>query len=300
MDDKILLKTEELMKNELKERYEEVSRIYLFTTEDIKKVVSNFDLKDKKILTVLASSDQTLNFILKKPKSIETFDINVLTKYYFDLKQIAIKYLSYEEFLSFFLLADESFSKKIYDRIEKYLEEDSKKFWNYVFALNDELRKLDKKSLYRSGLFHFLGYQYDPIDVNEYLEKENYNRLKKILFEYEIPFYRMDLYNSDFSKLGIYDFIYLSNIANYMPESKKTFLFKKDNLKYFRTLIKEELGNHLEKDGTIVASYLYECWGKEGLGDVTTRQKIFTEAKGFKEIAIESSEYKDKILVYKK
>lgn len=300
----ILSKTELLMKDDLnsnlKDWYQEVSRIYLFTTEDIKSVVKHFDLNNKKILTVLSSSDQALNFVLKRPKSIETFDINILTKYYFDLKQTAIKYLTYEEFLSFFLLGDESFSKKTYERIEKYLQEDSKKFWDHVFSLGEVLRKKDNKSLYRRGLFHFMGYNYNPLDVNEYLDKDNYSKLKKILFEYEVKFLHMDLYKEEFSKLGMYDFIYLSNIANYMPDFKKTILLKKDNLKDYRKLITEGLGSHLEDDGVIVASYLYEFWGHEGLGDIKERNRIFKESKGFSELEISSREYNDKILVYKK
>ena len=57
--------------------------IYTRTNENLNLLLKDIEVKNKKVLTVLASSDQLFYFLLKNAKEVETFDINVLTKYFF-------------------------------------------------------------------------------------------------------------------------------------------------------------------------------------------------------------------------
>ena len=56
-------------------------KLYINTNEPIRDVLSICDFNNKKVLTVLASSDQLLAISELNPSTIDTFDINILTKY---------------------------------------------------------------------------------------------------------------------------------------------------------------------------------------------------------------------------
>lgn len=53
---------------------------YLWTNENMY-LYDNEDLKDKKVLTVTSSGDHALNAILNGAKNIDSFDINLYSKY---------------------------------------------------------------------------------------------------------------------------------------------------------------------------------------------------------------------------
>lgn len=67
--------------------------IYTRTNENLNLLLKDIEVKNKKVLTVLASSDQLFYFLLKNAKEVETFDINVLTKYFFYLRKWNLLYL---------------------------------------------------------------------------------------------------------------------------------------------------------------------------------------------------------------
>ena len=64
--------------------------LYMFTTENIKGVTESLDVYGKDIFTVCASSDHEFNFLLKGAKSVETFDVNYLTNFYYYFKESAV------------------------------------------------------------------------------------------------------------------------------------------------------------------------------------------------------------------
>ena len=68
-------------------------KIYFQTTEDLTKQ-KDLDVEDKDVLTVLSSSDQLLTYRYLGAKSVETFDFNPLTKYYYYLRKWSIKYMN--------------------------------------------------------------------------------------------------------------------------------------------------------------------------------------------------------------
>ena len=70
------------------------SKIYERTNEDLYSLYSKIDIKDKNVLSVLSSSDQIFMARYFGARSIDSFDKNKLTLYYYYLRIWFIKYLS--------------------------------------------------------------------------------------------------------------------------------------------------------------------------------------------------------------
>ena len=90
------------------------SPVYIFTTENITKVIKNMNVCKKKVLTVSSSGDHIFNMLLNGASTIECYDINYFTKYYFYLKEATIRSLNYEEFQEFFFNKRFSFNSKTF------------------------------------------------------------------------------------------------------------------------------------------------------------------------------------------
>ena len=74
------------------QKYDTTKAIYLKTNEDLTKILSHYDIKDKSVLTVLASSDQALTSYYYGAKEIDTFDMSYTSLYYYFLKKWLILY----------------------------------------------------------------------------------------------------------------------------------------------------------------------------------------------------------------
>ena len=90
------------------------------------------------------------------------------------------------------------------------------------------------------------------IECNDYLKNEtSYNKLKENLLKTKFNFYNIDIINDTIPNNTKYDFIYLSNILD--------FLKSKNNLEYIKK-VKEiilKLKISLSELGTIAVSYIY-------------------------------------------
>ena len=226
---------------------ERFNSIYLFTTENIAGYMKELDLTNKKIITVTGSSDHIVNAILKGCLDITTFDINLLAKYYMDLKLCAIKELSYIEFLDFLLYdTDRSFDYEIIRKLK--MNEESKKFWlNELLKNNNNGRKMRNSNLFNLKYFNIQN----KIECNLYLNKENYDIIKNRLGLVKINFIHSNL--KDLKIDQNYDYMFLSNISDYIN------IFYKDNyLNNYKTLIFE----FLDKVKYIYFAYVYDVDGK--------------------------------------
>ena len=67
-------------------------QVYFETNEDLDKIFKNVDFNDKDVLSVLSSSDQLFKLGQYNIKSIDTFDKNILTYYYYFMRIWTIKY----------------------------------------------------------------------------------------------------------------------------------------------------------------------------------------------------------------
>lgn len=223
--------------------------IYPFCNENIKELFSKFDLNNKECLTVLSSSDQIFDMYLKGATNITSFDINGLTKYYYALKKACLLAdLDKEEYLKYFCYEEynnecknkDSFNINTFNKIKNYLDKESYIFWTELYNLyNPEVLR---KPL---GLFNFDEDSNLVISNSiDYLQDDNFDKLKEIIKEKELVFYNMDLNLLPVYLDKKYDFIYLSNIIQYT------------DLEKFRIII-ELLKHNLKEDGNIICGYLY-------------------------------------------
>ena len=71
---------------------DEYGKLYYKTNEDLVDAYLDTDFKEKEVFSVLASSDQVLTARFLEAKTVDAFDKNRLTIYYFYLRLWAIKY----------------------------------------------------------------------------------------------------------------------------------------------------------------------------------------------------------------
>lgn len=221
---------------------EKFNSIYLFTTENIKGYMNELNLENKKIITVTASSDHILNAILKGATEILTFDVNILTKYYMDLKLEAIKKLSFEEFKKVFLYENEMSLN--YDVIRKLnLPQDSKEFWLKEMDKYDNGPLLRKSNLFNTKYFN----PESKISQNIYLNKESYDIIKSKLSTTKITFINCSVEDLEIDKH--YDYMFLSNIPDYLD-----LIFKENTLVEYKKVI-----NKFKKNVShIYMAYIYD------------------------------------------
>ena len=72
-------KTEEMLYSYYYNRFSTYDKVYFETNEKCDKIISNYDVKDKSVLTVLGSGDQAFQFYKHGAKNVDLFDVNKLT-----------------------------------------------------------------------------------------------------------------------------------------------------------------------------------------------------------------------------
>ena len=200
--------------------FSEHSFIYKKTNERLQDILDIFSDKEN-ILCVIGSGDQILNAILNRPQKIDAFDISIYPKYFLELKIAAIKTLTREEFIDFFIndinyKKEDYYDDLFYEKIIKELDGDVRDFWKYLFDFNDWY------DIYNSMLFSTepVIKEYALVQ-NKYLNEEEYYKLREILKTTKINYIQSDILNLDID--DNYDLIYLSNIIQYVdPKLYKT------------------------------------------------------------------------------
>lgn len=186
------------------------SRFYLFSNENLSGYLKGNDYVGKSAITVGSSGDQVFNLINYGCSNVTLYDINPNIKYYYDLKKAAIYGLDKQEFLEFLsgfkiLFKNRNFfNYETYLKISKYLDNDSKIFWDYLFNGKYKMKNLFFNDFLRiKKLIH----------NNDYL-KEDFNLLRRKLDKSRVNIYSGDIYDLD--KLNKkFDYIILSNVFDY-------------------------------------------------------------------------------------
>lgn len=248
--------------------FNEQSFIYKKTNERLQDIIDILLNKDK-ILCVIGSGDQILNSLLTKPSIIDAFDISIFPKFFLELKIAAIKSLSLEEYISFFIddisINNEDYYDDIfYNKISPNLDNQSKEFWEYLFDYNSWY------DIYNSPLFSSepLIKSY-ALEQNPYLSEYNYYKLRENLKKTKINYIQGNILNMDIKEA--YDLIYLSNIIQYVniEEYRRkikhlsstsqgiivTYIFGniKKALSYFEDTISQEFNN--SGSGVLIHNY---------------------------------------------
>ena len=266
----------------LRSAFFENSGIYRFTNEDI---FSYYDhLKNKeKVLTVIGSGGQIINGILAGTRDFDCFDISVFPEYYLQLQLASIKALSKEDYLKYYFSdnRDELFGDDFYDYISDHLEGKYKEFWDTLYMFDEGY------DIYSSLLFRS-----DPcmkgftLNVNPYLQGDNYEKLRQILKTEEIrinPVVR-DIHKTSFD--GEYDLVNLSNILAYRfkeEDMDKTVAFMRENFK-------------LRENGEVI-NYCFDLKREN-----EDKANILLQPNGYVETLVNPNEprLKKKLMVYKK
>lgn len=231
------------------------SPVFLFSNDDMPLILENMDF-DEGLLSVTASLDHALNAILLGARKITLFDINKAAKYFAELKKEAIKNLEYEEFLQLYGLETVKFSKfrrknvkiveggkqvELNKDIVYKLCKDMSKPYSYFFERLFFLNFFDKDK--RRISFHN---NVIP-NINSYLKKDEFYRLKGLLSEVEFDEY-IDCNIFDLKKHikdNEYSSMIFSNITSY---------FQNEDYKKFHILL-EELKDNLTEDGLAQIGY---------------------------------------------
>ena len=183
--------------------------IYSRNTEDLNRIVSHVDFKNKEIYSVLSSSDILFYLYLNGAKRVDTFDINSLTYRYYYLKKWLLE--------SGFLDAEDLGIKEIDSIIKSHKnandinERESVLLWQYYLDLRQKDKWYDERifGFYADALFEHsheeFEFPYGEADIKKLLDKLNSNKL-----DFEVINISSDSYNN--SKK--YDIVYLSNILD--------------------------------------------------------------------------------------
>lgn len=229
--------------------YEEFSKIYTFTTENVADSIKHFDLENKRLFTVGSSFDQVLNGYYFGARDITLFDINPNAKYYAYLKIASILYLSYNEFLDFFFLhgIKDYYNKNMFSKDIFLKVKDTLRLLDYEsFLFFDELFNLYDSKTIREYLFDDDERRPKVIkEFNIYLKnEENYNYLKSIIKGISFNFICGNIFIDNID--GKFDNVFLSNLCTTRSiDELKNLIIKLDE-------------NNLNQNGNMLFAYL---WG---------------------------------------
>lgn len=204
--DKILRESLILCRDVLNNRYKSTrgtGKIYRNTNEVLTSILKPEYIRDKDVLSVVASSDQVFSAYYLGAKSVDTFDSNILAYFYFFLKKWCLLHTK-----NHYIPADNKLLRVcIEEHGDSYEEKKAYIFWKTIIEeLDSSLYYSDL--FYRGGLWWNTPYQNDMESFCDILQniKPNYSHI--------------DLFDvHDFSKQ--YDVIILSNILEYVFDEVK-------------------------------------------------------------------------------
>lgn len=235
----------------------EYSKLYLNTSENIKGYNKYLKGDYNSALLPTSSGDFIFEYVLDDIKDITSYDINRLAKYFVKLKVVAAKYLTKDEFNTFYY--EELFDKEYFDYLKTYLDNDTRCFFEEIY------KKYSGKSIY-DGMFRDIGYKNDNILIHdlEYAKyardnfttyMDRYNELQDKLHNTNIRY--LDTNILEFNEDIKFDLINLTNIYEFININAI-----KSDAKLFGDLV-DKLLEQLNDNGKILISYLYQISEKE-------------------------------------
>ena len=203
--------------------------IYYSSNELLNELFNKIDIKDKTCLSVIGSGDQSFHLINRGARSVDLFDKNKLTIYYYYFRMWVIKYLNkfypdmyickdYIENLLSHVNPSDKFEKFVYDYWMKFAE-------TFKYYDEEELEEL-------------FSINNDPVRN----EIKDLSLLKKYFDQNDCKFYNIDISRKNINLNKKYDIIFCSNIHDYVDDGMIDF---KDNLK-----------RHIKDDGKIIFTHV--------------------------------------------
>ncbi len=172
--------------------------MYPWSNENLDELFKLIDVKDKKVLSVMASADQPLLCYLNGAEEVDTFDRNYCTLYHFYLRKWIIEHTSKRILEKY----DDNFLKKVLKVVEpkSEIEKSALIFWKMLYNSN-----------FRENNYELNSKIFDiPLRTNDYLLPYA-KRIKEEISNIDFKFYNIDIFkNIDIKE--VYDIIILSNI----------------------------------------------------------------------------------------
>jgi len=204
------------------------SQVYLNSNENLERLFENFSVKDKDVLTVLASSDQYFRCLYNGAKTVDAFDVNKFTKYYYYVRKWYMEIKRKYALGTYMVLKNDNWIHELLPNVKVTStdEEYAYKFWKkYMEEKNGKLGKY---------FFHL-------IDGDDSLE-DSVDTLIEITKDKPLNFRNIDICE-EVEINRQYDIIILSNILEWNAFEPKKLNRCKNNLEHL-----------LKKDGKIICS----------------------------------------------
>lgn len=239
--------------------------VYYASNEELFSIFSNFDFHNKSALTVLASGDQAFHFYDNNIGSLDFFDFNKFTIYYFYLRIWNI------EKNNEFYLPPYFFAEYINDLINNVnpktdYEEKALLYWRLLL----EKFENNEPKLHRFFREGFTSHKNKIKDLE---------RIKKAIQNRDFNFNIFDI-SHDISINKMYDIIYASNIFDWLDEC--------DYEKYA-----DNLYNLLNDNGIIICSDLSKRYGAS-----IEEKRLYNEKFDYHQIPISGDNYLNHISGY--
>ena len=186
--------------------FSEYSKAYIVTNEHLR-LVLKYIPKQSDILTVAASGDQPLFWLLREPKSVDTFDVSYNAKVIMDIKTAAIPRLPFGAYRNLLNgLYEEYDIKDIYEMPEiiKTLPAEEQEY----------IEQINGKGFIRSDMTLFFSSYL-------FMQKPEYKKVKERLHG-PFNFIWTDITSLHTKLNKTYDFIFLSNIFDYASDKQIT------------------------------------------------------------------------------
>ena len=203
--------------------------IYFHSNEYLREIFDAVNVEGKDVLTVLGSGDQALYMYDRGAKSVDLYDKNSLTLYYYYLRVWTIKYLN-EFYAELYFKND--FLKKLLKYVKPQTEEEMivYLYWEKFIWYFEEYEDDDFEELFIIGNEPIRNKLYDFYRIMPRIENEQYRFI-----------------NVDISSEGLYlgkkyDIIYTSNISDRIHSIKQMETYKNNLL------------NHLNDNGLLVCA----------------------------------------------
>ena len=194
--------TELLLDENIKHDY--YDRLCFSSNEHLEDIFSYFDFKNKDILSVIGSGDQAISFYLNDVNKVDLFDINRLAIYYYYIRIWALKY-----FRDIYPGTTEK-TRDYIKELLKYVEvknDNELNVYNYWQLFVEKYTNFDFNRLFYYCNFPLLK---QKIDLNGLINTIKLNNSK---------IWNIDL-SGNFKIDEQYDYIYTSNIVDYVPRNK--------------------------------------------------------------------------------
>ena len=222
-------------------------KVYYRTNEDLETIYKDLDLHKKKVLSVLASSDQVFTARYLGAEQVDSFDKNRLTIYYYYLRKWAIKHR--DQLLPKILGKNNNWLKKLLEVVKPESEE--------------EARALEffKKHVKENTQFYNIFYE-DHLDEEK--GKTIYSRASELkpIIDMPMKFVDFDMFGKNKIE-DTYDIVIASNILEWARGDKGKFTIARDNLSKI-----------LNPNGLVVCSSLIN----RSESTVLSERRIFDEA----------------------